>query len=161
MRLSASEYAVRLSCGLGLLLMPAVQEKLCAWPVPVESASPQSTEPISPPTSNEQPKQKKKQPLTLAAMLPDAVAPRWPGHALLMAGQRVRTLPVATWMDGPAGFDDQSGAGPGSDTLVASTWSHRPTPQLLPTLDASGPRSHRAYRHVFRTSILRTGPPRS
>ena len=161
MRLSAGQYAVRLSCGFGLLLMPAVQEKLCAWPVSVESASPQSAEPVTPPTSNEQPKQKKKQPLTLAAMLPDVVAPRWPGHALLMAGQRVRTLPVATWMDGPASFDDQSGAGPGSDALIASAWSRCPTPQVLPTIDVGGSRSHRAHRHVFRTSILRTGPPRS
>ena len=160
MRLSASQYAVRLSCGFGLLLMPAVQEKLCAWPVPVESASPLSAEPATPSDPNEQPKHKK-QPLTLAAMLPDVVAPRWPGHALLMAGQRVRTLPVATWMDGPAGFDDQSDAGADSDALIASTWSRRPAPQVLPTLDVGGPRSHRAHRHVFRTSILRTGPPRS
>jgi hypothetical protein len=161
MRLSASQYAVHLSCGLGLLLMPAVQEKLCAWPVRVASAVPQRSEPLTPPDSNQRPERKKKQPLTLAAMLPDAVAPRWPGHALLMAGQRVRTLPVATRMDGPAVFNDQSGAGPGPAALSASTWSHRPTLQALPTLDVGGPRSHRAFRHVFQTSILRTGPPRS
>lgn len=158
MRLATIQHAVRLTCGVGLLLPAAVQEKVCAWPVPLGSESRQVTEPAAPPASDEQPKQKK-QPLTLAAMLPDAVAPRWPGHTHVTAVRRVRSLPVATWMDGPAGPDHQS------DTDIDATsvggWSRRPLRELLPTCSNVDLRSSRAHRYVFQTSILRTGPPRT
>ncbi len=94
-------------------------------------------------------------------MLPDVVAPRWPSHTHLSAVQRLQPLPIATWMDGPAGFDDQSGAAAGIDAFFAAGWSRHPAPQRLPTFGNAGLRLIRVYRHVFQTSILKTGPPRA
>ena len=158
MRLLTIRHAVRVTCGLSLLLPAAVQEKVCAWPAPPESKSQQTTEPATPPASDEQPKPKKP-PLTLAAMLPDAVAPRWPGHTQLTAVRRVRPLPATTWMDGPAGSDNQSDTD--IDAIFVGGWSRCPVRELLPTCSDADLRSNRAQRHVFQTSILRTGPPRA
>lgn len=159
MRLSAGQYAIRLSCGLGLLLVPAVQAKLCSRPV--ASVVPPSAAPVTPiaPSDEAKQRQKKKKPLTLAATVPDVLMPRWPSHTHLTSVQRVRPLPVATWMDAPANADTHPSVDFGG--ALAACWSRRPISEVLPALSGSDLRSHRAHQHVFQTSILRTGPPRA
>ncbi len=149
MVLSATHYSARLICGLGLLLPAAVQQKVCAWPVP--------SEPAPPSKPGEQPKPER-QPLTLAAMLPDAVTPRWPGHTQLTAVRRVQPLPATSWLDGPVGSGAQTD--PDSDAVFVNLWP-RPVRELSPTCADVDLRSNCARRHVFLTSILRTGPPRA
>lgn len=157
MRHSTVHCAVRLIGGLSLLLPAAVQEKVCAWPVPSEPQSRQAAESAAPPASGEQSKPEK-QPLTLAAMLPDAVAPRWPGHTQLTAVRRVRPLPAATQVDRPTWPDEQPDTDGGA--VFAYGW-HRPVRELSPACGDVGSRTYYARRHVFQTSILRTGPPRA
>jgi len=100
MRLSAGQFTVRLICGLGLLLVPAVQEKVCARPTPIELKKPET------PGPSDSSQSKSRRPLTLTAMLPDVVAPRWPNHSRLLAASRVRPLPVAAWGPRSAPDDD-------------------------------------------------------
>jgi hypothetical protein len=160
MRLSIGQYGVRLTCGLGLLLLPAVQQKVCAWPLPPETEATRSAESAPAPTSDE-PSKRKKSPLTLAAMLPDVAPPRWPNHTHLSAVQRVRPLPVTTWIDGPTGVDSESGGTDDGNPFLVPSWPRRPAPQRLPTLGNAAVRLVRADQHVFGTSILKTGPPRA
>lgn len=161
MRLSTGQHAVRLTCGLGLLILPAVQQKLCTWPILPESESREPAGPAPAPTSSEQPEPKSKRPLTLAAMLPDVAPPRWPNHTYLTAAQRGRPLPVTTWMNGSSGGEDEPVDSTDSDSLAAESWPRIPAPQRLPTFGNAGVRLVRVHRHLFQTSILRTGPPRT
>jgi hypothetical protein len=161
MRLSADQYLLRVTCGLGLLLLPAVQQKVCPWPAPRHSEARQPAEPAPAPTSPEQPKQKTKNPLTLATMLPDVAPPRWPNHAHLTAVQRERPLPVTTWMYGPRVSDDETLADAAGDALFSGGWPKRPASQRLPVYGSADLRLVHAHRHVFQTSILETGPPRA
>ena len=144
---------------MGLLLVPAVQAKLCSRPAAL--AVPPSATPVTPlaPSDEAKQREKKKKPLTLAATLPDVLMPRWPSHTHLTSVQRVRPLPVATWMDAPATADTHPSADFGG--ALAAYRSRRPIPEVFPALSSGGPRSNRAHQHVFQTSILRTGPPRA
>jgi hypothetical protein len=157
MRLTLRQHAIRFTCGLGLLLLPAVQQKVCAWPLPARAGSRTSAELPAPSNPQQQPKREKKRPLTLAAMLPDVMAPRQPDHTHLAAVQRVRALPAATWMDGPGDFSDRTNTDIAG--AFANNWSQQPVPQSASMPGPVGLRPHDGHRHVFRTSILRTGPP--
>jgi hypothetical protein len=159
MRRLTIQRAVRLACGVGLLLPAAVQEKVCAWPVPATPATRPPAAPIAPPAADEQPEPDEKQPLTLAAMLPDAVAPRWPGHTHLTTLRRGRPLPVAAWRDAPGSPDRQEDTEVG--VLLTGGWPRHPAGEPLSVGGAVAGGSHRADRHVFQTAILRTGPPRA
>ena len=161
MRLSTGQYAIRVFCGLELLLLPAVQQKVCTWPARSETRSRQSAKPASAPTSGEQPKRKTKTPLTLAALLPDVAPPRWPNHTHLTAVQRVRPLPVTSWTNDPGDSDDESIGGGRIDGLLTGGWSRVSAPQRLPSFGNAGIRLVRAHRHVFLTTVLKTGPPRA
>jgi hypothetical protein len=161
MRLSAGQYGLRLTCGLGLLLLPAVQQKVCTWPAPRELKASRPPTPPPEPTSDKQPKSKPKNPLTLASTLPDVAPPRWPNHACLTAVQRERPLPVTSRVYGPRGSDDETLANVAGDALFGRGWPKRPPAQRLPTVGRADLRLVHAHRHVFQTSILETGPPRS
>jgi hypothetical protein len=150
------QYAVRLTCGLGLLLVAAVQEKVCTWPVPSESKARQENAPAAPPASKQRPA-KKRAPLTLAAMLPDVVAPRWPGHMQLTAVRRVWPRSATTRLDGPEGAGRQADANAGA--AVTGGWTRRAPRKLAPTGSCVDIRVNPTSRHAFQTSILRTGPP--
>ena len=113
--------------------------------------------PALPPPSEQKPAEEENPPLTLAAMLPDAVAPRRPGHIHLTTVRRVQPLPAAAWMDGPGCPDRQSDPQPVA--IFADGWPRRPAPESLPSSGDVTVHSNRADRHVFQTSILRTGPP--
>jgi len=157
MRLSTGQHAVRLTCGLGLLLMPAVQQKVCTFPVRRES-EPQRPAPPTP-NSDEQQKNKNKKPLTLVALLPDVAPPRWPNHTHLTAVQRVRPLPITTWMSGPEDFENESAVAGHVNAFLAGGWPRIPPPQRLASFGVAGLRLVRPARHAFLTSVLRTGPP--
>jgi len=148
---------MRLTCGLGLMLLPAVQQKLCTLPVPDDPAPISHATPT--PASEDESKQKTKTPLTLAALVPDVVPPRWPNHTQLTAVQRVRPLPAATWLNDPTDFDD-----PDSLAAVPAPFAvllSRIAPaQRSPARIIAGLHSLRAHRHIFAASILTTGPPR-
>jgi len=159
MRVSISQYAVRVTCGLGLLLLPAVQQKLCTWPAPPDADTQQPADGSPLPIGDEEPKGKTDEPLTLSALLPDTLPPRWPNHAHVTATQRLRPLAVSTWMNGPVTSDDESSDLAGIDLIFAGGWSRAPAPQRLPTFGTAGLRLLRAHRHLFLTSILKTGPP--
>ena len=159
MRLSTGQYVIRAFCGLGLLLLPAVQQKICTWPARSETQSRRPPKPASAPTSGEQPKRKPKRPLTLAALLPDVAPPRWPNHTHLVAIQRVRPLPVTTWMSGPAGIEEESVGAGGVDGLFPKRLPSAPVAQRLALFGDAGIRLVRADRHVFLTTVLKTGPP--
>lgn len=156
MRLSLGQYAIRLTCGLGLLLLPAVQQKVCTRPA---TRKPDAHQPAPVPAAGDKSEKKTKKPLSLAATLPDVVPPRWPNHAHLTGAHRVRRLPAATWMNGPAGTDDESAGAAGVDPIFAAGWPKRPAPQRLATFGSAGIRLIHVPRHLFQTSILKTGPP--
>jgi hypothetical protein len=159
MRASIGQYATRVTCGLGLLLLPAVQQKVCTWPVRQRTEPRQPAEAAATPPPSEQPKKKTSEPPTLAAMLPDVAPPRWPNHTHLASVQRWRPHAVTTWVNSPVGFDDESAGPAGVDSIFADGWPRKPLPQRLRTFGNAGLRLVRVHRHVFRTSILRTGPP--
>jgi hypothetical protein len=160
MRLTASQYAVRLTWGLGLLLLPAVQQKVCTRPVSPDGASQQSTRPGSEAASGERSDSKsKREPLTLAALVPDALVPRWPSHTQLTAAQRERPPAATTWVNGPDRADDESVESADAQVVFATGWSRIPAPQAAPADGNAGVRRVRACRHAFLSSILRTGPP--
>lgn len=159
MQMSVSQYAVRVTCGLGLLLVPAVQQKVCTWPAPREPDRPVA--PAPPSTATEQSQKKTKRPLTLAALLPDVVPPRWPNHAHLTAIQRVRPFPTEVWMTGSAGSDDAPAGPIGFDTLLPGGWSRQAAQQRCPVSSSADLQRACSSRHVFQTSILTTGPPQA
>lgn len=161
MRLSAGQYGLRLTCGLGLLLLPAVQQKVCTWPIPRDSEARQPAQPAEAPTSGERPKRKAKDPLTLATMLPDVAPPRWPNHVHLTVAQRERPLPTSAWTYGASDSDDETLVDAAVDAFFARGWPKRPASQRLPAYGSADLRLVHAHRHVFQTSILETGPPQA
>ena len=159
MRFSLSQYALRVTCGLGLLLLPAVQQKLCTRPAATRSVTRQPAKSTSSPGSKKTNKHNTRAPLTLAAMVPDVAPPRWPNHTHLCELQRVRPLPVSTWTpggDSPGDSPDGPTAtfvplGADGHILAASILSAAIADELIwPT---------RRGLLLFRTSIQRTGPP--
>ncbi|MBU0637920.1 MAG: hypothetical protein KKB50_03580 [Planctomycetes bacterium] len=66
---------MRITSGLGLLLLLAVQEKVCPWLSAPEEATPQVAQIEGPPTEDEE--SPKPEPVTLAGALPDAMLGRW------------------------------------------------------------------------------------
>lgn len=160
MRLSTSQYVVRLTWGLGLLLASAVQQKVCTRPTATDAAFPEPARPAPLAAPDEQSDSKsKRQPLTLAAMVPDVLAPRWPIHTHLTAAQRERPLWTTTWISGPRGAEEDSAASADSHQGFAVAWSRIPVSQVAPTFGHAGVRRVRVHRHSFLTSILKTGPP--
>jgi hypothetical protein len=157
MRLSPGQYAIRVLSGLGLLLLPAVQQKLCAFPVRTESRSHPPVKQA--PTSKDEQKRKHKKPLTLAALLPDVAPPRWPNHTHLSAAQRVRPPAVTSWMNRPVDGGDCAAGDASVDEALAAGWPTVPPVQRQPSFGNAGIRFVRATRHTFRTCIVRTGPP--
>jgi hypothetical protein len=153
---STGQCAVRLTCVLGLLLLPAVQEKLCIRPVPPQS---ESCQPASTPGSSQQPKRKAKAPPALAALVPDVVPPRWPNHARLTAVHRARPAAVPAWTNRPLDRDDDGRNVLGTPWALLDPQRRPPQAQPLPIVAASGWLAACPARHVFDTSILRTGPP--
>ena len=108
MTMPVTHHLLRLTCGLGLLLLVAAQEIVCTWPADevvrvADQAIPGSPEDDS---ETEQP------PLTLAATVPDVVAPRRsvPGRTRqgLHAGTATKALPNDTLR--PSRFDPDTAA---------------------------------------------------
>ena len=160
MRLTASQYAVRLTWGLGLLLLPAVQQKVCTRPTSPGAASSLLAQPAPVTAADERSDSKpERKPLTLAAMVPDALVPRWPSHTHLTAAQRERPLAAITWVNGPEGADNESVESADARVVIAAGWSRIPAQQAAPTLGNAGVRRVRAWRHAFLSSVLKTGPP--
>jgi len=154
MRLSLGQYALHAACGLGLLLMPAVQEKLCAWP-----AAPPAVEPARRAEDGAPPARKSAPPPALATFVPDTVPARWPGHAALATAQRARPLPAGAWVDDRPGVQKRSQVGLTTEGLLSAGWPRRPAAQLLPTFGSAGIRLVRARPCHFHSSIIETGPP--
>jgi hypothetical protein len=157
MRLSIGQYALRATCGLGLLLLPAIQQKLCTRPAPSKIRAQQAAEPGPTTTSDRQPKKTAKKPLKLAALVPDTLPPRRPNHAVLTAVQRVRPLPAATQLDGSADSQGKSSGSAGFGWALAARRARELAPQCPPVRADLGVVG--SCGAVFRTSILRTGPP--
>ena len=157
--MSLGQYAVRVTCGLGLMLLPAVQQKLCTWPSPKPPRPPAVPASASIPTERSEKKSKK--PLTLAALLPDGMLPRWPNHTHLAAIHRVRPLAKNTWMTGGWNADDERVGPAGFSALLAEARSRRLTLQRCAAFGYAVAPSANVCGHVFQTSILTTGPPRA
>lgn len=160
MRPTASQYAVRVTWGLGLLLLPAVQQKVCTRAASPDEAARQLARPAPEAAPGERSDSKpKREPLTLAALVPDALVPRWPSHTQLTAAQRERPLAATTWVNGPEGADDEPVESADAHVVFVAGWSRIPAPQAAPAHGNAGVRRVRACRHAFLSSILKTGPP--
>ena len=155
MLLTPAQYAVRLAWGVGLLFVPAVQEKLCANA---------PSDPVAPPVRLNHPEApaedtstKDEQPLTLAALAPDVVPPRRADHWRVSAEARVRSLPAAMSLmrdrdDDRPTVDLDSAASP---FFVSS--NRRPESDPAPVVAVLEQSTFTA--HVFESCILETGPP--
>ena len=154
MRVSARQYALRLTCGLGLLLVPAVQQKLCAWPAARQRVAHQQPAPQPAPKESQK---KKSAPLTLAALVPDVAPPRWPNHTHLWEAQRAEPLPTSTWTPATPDHDRELPDSACADTFVGR--GRLPAPELV-TNDVHSPEWLSCLRaRLFRTAVQRTGPP--
>ncbi len=151
MRVALTQLALRTTCGVGLLLVAAVQQKVCTLPAP---EAPSAAQPAD--QAAEHHPSKKTPHLELVSLVPDVAPPRWPGHLRLAAALSRTPLPAATWRSdgdhGPRLVLGQAVANwPDRGWLVPLwQWSHSP-----------GADAAQAWREagVFRTCLLRTGPP--
>jgi hypothetical protein len=150
-----AERVVKLTCGLGVLLLVTTQEKVCPWleevPRPVRPAGAEA-EPGQPQGGSDS---RDVPPPSLASTLPDVVAPRWPARALAtpappLRGKFARSA-VSKLSDGNVGSWDSSPA-----ALL------RVEPQLRPVVaccPADGGRPVLVRATAFLTCISPTGPP--
>lgn len=144
-----THHLLRLTCGLGLLLLVAVQEKICTWPaVEVVRSDDRSTGGSTHETDSDS----KKTPLTLAATVPDVVAPRWPvsGRSrITLAATSTRALPDDSAR--PPRFDsDQT---PYYAALDISPKTAGPSAVV------GGPQALGFTRPQFLSCVWRTAPP--
>ena len=154
------EYILHLACGLGLFLVPAVHERVCADEA-LKSSAADACEATEAPTDYSSRTRKSKKPLALTALVPDVVAPRWPGHVPLAAERREQPLPVAAWQ--PL---EPNAHGAATNPSVQTAWVHVFHP-LAPAFAAvAEPVCSRQCGEIpsgalFVHEILRTGPPRA
>jgi hypothetical protein len=156
-----SNEVLRLSTALAVLLLLAVQEKLCPWLA--EDCAAAQAEPQSPaapdPNSEEEEQPDALPPLSLAGVLPDAVPPR----SSVDAGG-VRLAPSKRRAAAILGSDDVDPGRAGSSLDRAAACTNIVDILLWPPLREA--RLPRAFGDVLvprdpclRTAISRTGPP--
>jgi hypothetical protein len=81
MRMVRADRLVRLTSGLGVLLLVATQEKVCPWLEEVPPEARRAAARSEPDQSADDPEAPEVPPPSLASTLPDVVAPRWPARA--------------------------------------------------------------------------------
>jgi len=155
MRPRLSQIATHATCCVGLLLVSAVQQKLCALPPAHHAAGVPRAQ-----RSGEHPQhhQKTRPRLTLTALVPDVAPPRWPGHLRLAATQRGKPLPPATWCRGDGSAERFGPCVPAAaDAFVLRRAAFRPAVATI----TGGSTLHSIQRSagLFRSTVLRTGPP--
>ena len=147
---------VRLTCGLGLLTLPAVQQKVCMLPEPAEPTRAGIAE-STPDTQDQTAGEKRERPtLKLIALLPDVTPPRWPAHVHPSLLQRERPLESNGWRSDCVDRDRPNGstcyafwALPNTNRIPAL-----PGPQLGISLQTQA-----ACRLLLGSVISPTGPP--
>jgi hypothetical protein len=157
MRFSLAKLLVRLTSGLGVLLLGASQEKVCPWldevPVPArQAAGEQPGQPGEDPTSREVP------PPSLASTLPDVVAPRRPDGNPFRPLQLDRGRHDPSALSGRLAGDDVSGAWP-FGVQTASCGEPRPEPGSVPCCAVPGGQVFTFRPLALLTSVFINGPP--
>jgi len=143
----------RLTCGLGLLVLGATQQKVCTWRE-IERPESERHAACETPTTPDPARDQKPKPPTLAATVPDVVAPRREAALRIRAERRLQAV-LAAASYGPAGsrassLDDAGctwrGLGPvriansGRSSLVDSAEARRVEARLLrSTIQPTGP----------------------
>lgn len=158
MILTKKEYILHLACGVGLMLVPAIHERICADTSRTAVVADASAE-ADRPAEHSRRSEKSRKPLALAALVPDVVVPRWPGHVPLEALRRVEHLPAAGWLPPepeliPAG-SNQAHRAVFADFRLSRLLKSAAL-SFNPSLDGADAVN---IRHLFSSSITRTGPP--
>jgi hypothetical protein len=159
------QYAFHLAYGVGLLLLPIMHARACAESTQPSASAVQTASATSPddatqqPTDKETRNRKPKKPLSLAEMVPDVVAPRWPVHVPLAAERREQPLPVAAWRPfSPNG--DEGGADQGArPAYLAFIQPRSPTVTTSFAAWVADERVAGSARRSLLNSITITGPP--
>lgn len=140
------------------MLVPAIHERICADTSRTAIVADASAE-AEIPAEHSRRSEKSRKPLALAALVPDVVVPRWPGHVPLEAQRRVEHLPVAGWLP-PDPELIRAGSNQDHRTIFAEFRLSRllksAAPSFGPSLDGTDAVS---IRRLFSSSITRTGPP--
>lgn len=162
MKRRPTHYGLRLTCGLALLLLPAVQHKFAPKSADEARLRPRTAQHAvddQAPSADE--KHRTKTRLLLAATVPDVAPPRrpCPAHVLVVAEDKPRPAITSGGEVGPSASSENAGD---YDGVALFWWWITPRVPLvlagpLPDADLNGTRP---YEHVSVGSILRTGPPR-
>jgi hypothetical protein len=157
----------RIASGLSLLLLGAAQEKLCPRPTfrapqPKDRSAPLDqprANPAAPPQSGDMPRTEESTPTRLAAALPDAITPRWPGRFKLVPLRGLRDQHNVRPADSSTGGREDESA-----PSIAGAEARRLRCLLA---DAAAPRDVadaralpiHAENHAMGTVITAQGPP--
>lgn len=152
---------LRIACGLGLLLLLVVQQKLCPWLVnPPPEPGQRTTEPTALPLGESRLPQKHaatRLPFLLPGSPPSS--PRWP-----TAWNQIALRHTMGWRDGVVASGAFRAARDTNDTHVSdqhAAWYVWRLPRPTDTqFTPAGPQVvHATTDPTLRTSISRTGPP--
>lgn len=133
--------ALRAVCGVGVLSLLALHQKVWDWSVVAPPVA-------SRPEADQKPDDDKPPPLTLGAALPDTAPPRWPVAPVAV---RVNAEPAP---ESPAAT---SGPSPGGLLAPGRSFVTCLAPAISPVEDGDLPAPHATRR--FLSSLSHTGPP--
>ena len=160
MHMASAQRVVRLTCGLGVFLLLASQEKVCPWleDVPVQSGRPAAQPDAENPAGESEPAETP--PPSLASTLPDVVAPRWPGRVPIPLGPGARRgKPSATTISGSGDCDTGVTIAWSTGAALPAVWEPPLRPWRVPARACAGGQVTWPCQLAFLTTISPTGPP--
>ena len=148
---------VRLTCGLGLLTLPAVQQKVCMLPEPATESQVKVVASADLPEGAHENEKRKRPTLKLTALLPDVTLPRWPAHVHPSLLQREHPLAGNGWRPDCANGNtaDQFEI----PEFIFTTWQDSHAPALPGPAFWTATNSPLLRDLLLGRSISPTGPP--